>query len=348
MTEPAFVAEPDEARDDFAEFEDLLRAQRRPLRRMVEQVSGTVDVDDVEQEFVLRAFQHRGRVLAFDATDRCRWSRTVARNIAFKMFRTTGHVDLVPQVPDEALVSPDLLDLHVAAEERRRLLAALAELDSDTRQLVIARAVDRERYGVLAERFDASADTLRARYSRALDRLRASLAQTALTVVPARWLLRPARQAEQVARFGGGFPVAVSTVMVGVLALTIAMPAGSGPLGTPPAEAAVPATPLARPSTTVLVRDEAPPRPGRSVSSPRARSATPVVRRDHGGRRSTARAQVCVGDHCASVPGDPEYPGDEVFVDAPEPIGRVGVQQNDVPACDVVPNLGPAGCERHG
>ena len=350
VSEAAYAAEPESAGDGRGAFEDLLREQRRPLRRMVEQVSGAADPDDVEQEFVLRAFQHRGRVLAFDSDDRCRWSRTVARNIAFKMFRTAGDVELVAQVPGDALVAPDVLDLHVAAEERARLLAALAELDPETQQLVIARAVNRERYGALGERFDASAATLRARYARALERLRASLAQAALMAVPARWVFRPP-SVERVARFGSGFPAAVSTVMVGVLALTLGLPGGAGPLATPPAEAAMPALrlearpPASTPPDGVEIERAA---AGRTPSRSGTASAIPPKARREGDRAPKGRAWVCVNDHCASVPGDPDQPGDELFVDAPEPVGRVGLQQGDVPACDVVPNLGPAGCERHG
>lgn len=355
VSEPAVVVMPDAIEDDRAEFEQLLRAQAKPLRRMVEQVSGSVEPDDVEQEFVLRAFRYRRRVLSFpNQRERCAWSRTVARNIAFKMFGSTAKIDFVAEVPDDALVAPDLLEAHLAADQRAELRAALDTLDPTTRHVVVERAINDTPYAELAEQLGEREDNLRKRYSRACDQLRATLTRAALSVLPARWVFRPARPTDHVARTAG-YPAAVSTVMAGVLALTFAMPNGAGPLGTPPANAADEPHAAASRSAGEEAGD-ALTVPERKVvkptSSPRAQevTATPAAQRPAPQDSEKPDVQVCVQEKkvCVGPPGsDPEAPGDEVFVEAPQPVGHVGVKQNGVKVCDTVPDLGSAGCRRH-
>lgn len=357
VTHPA-VAMPEQQDNDA--FEDLLRAEGPALRRMVEQVSGSVDPDDVQQEFVLRAYRYRHRFLALPTRgERCAWSRTVARNIAFKMFGETAQEDCVAEVREDALVEPDVLDLAIAGEERRALTDALAALDPGTRHLVVERAVYDTPYTVISEELGQDVSVLRKRYERARETLRLSITRAVLTVVPARWLIRPARPANDVARTAG-YPVAVSTVMAGVLAFTFAMPQGSGPLGTPRSEAAETPPPRASlhvPEETTDVDRALGRRSDPVVGSPRPHSV-PVHRPGDGPPEPPVRA--CIKSQTTNVcipneEGDDDdvIEGDELYVEGPEPVGRVGVKQAGVKLCDTVPvitvpDVGSAGCERHG
>jgi RNA polymerase sigma factor (sigma-70 family) len=330
-------------------FLDLIRAQRRPMRRIVKRLSRGWDADDVESELLLRAWRHRERLLELDGDDLCRWSWAHGDYAARDVRRKAPPLGVVGQVPEHLAVLPDIAEERESADSAARLLAVL---DPESRAIVVACAVEGATFAVIAERLNISEDNARQRYRRACARIRlheSARRAGGLLLLPVRACL-PTRRARV---FGLPWaPGALSSVMLGVLVLGVVEPPrcpGSGP-----AQTLTAADPDGRLTTPYDNPRRSSGTTAAALTAERGFPAPVVTQPSRPGHPAPAtlpRAAVkgCLNDYCAST-GDEggDDPGDDLYVNLPEPLGRKNVKQNVVPACDVVPTrIGPAGCDRH-
>lgn len=329
---------------------------RRTVRRVV---SGRVDLDEIEQRVLIRLWQRWPQVAALAPAARCGWVRTTAKRMVWDEARRLDRepVDWFFAVPEDTRVGSDVADTYAAREEVRGVFAAIRRLDRRDRVLLLDRAFTDDSVRDLAHRHDMTEGQVRKRLTRVRARLADSRSHAgflggAVVRVKVAWWLRTRR----VDPVGWGAPTtAISMAMTGVLLATGVPSADATPLGGAP-----------RVEHRGVGADDQPDRPGAAGSAAARRPARPdlagrsgtgdAAKRTASQPGGTARVGACLVDGtCVAAgasspdPASPSYtPGDEVYVDLPAPVGRVGVTQNRVPVCGTLPTLPPPlGCEHH-
>ncbi len=167
-------------RADKAAFEALILRHRASLRRfLVLHLGGSEDLDEVEQETLVRVFGSLGK---FDGRSRfTTWLFTVSRRAAAEHARRRKRdrkalkrlalfrPDTDPRESDEP--HRQVLD----AERKSGILAALDLLGDLDRSLLYLRDAEGESVEALAEAFGLPAGTVKSRLSRARQKIRPTL-----------------------------------------------------------------------------------------------------------------------------------------------------------------------------
>ena len=178
MTSDAELIERARAGDTDA-FCSLLDRHRIVALRVGYAIAGGSEADDAVQEAMVKAFRHLDRfrpgcafrpwflaIVANEARNRC---RAVGRHDALTL-RLRGHQ---PSITTAWAQSAE--DLAVAADQRARLLDAVAALSDRDREIVALRYFAGLTEAETAVALDCAIGTVKSRLSHAIDRLRAQL-----------------------------------------------------------------------------------------------------------------------------------------------------------------------------
>ena len=168
---------------DRAAFEELFRRYRSRLEpfvesRLKEPLREKVDVGDVLQETLLRAFQSLGRFEWEGGDSFLRWLGGIARNVMLQIAsaerrRKTIVLDHEP-LDDGA--SPSTLERR---EERlERFQASIDELSPDHRKVIFLARVQRVPIREIARRMNRSPDAVSQLLMRAVKKLKDSFGET--------------------------------------------------------------------------------------------------------------------------------------------------------------------------
>ena len=134
------------------------------------------DAEEVLQEVYLSVWE---RARSFDATrgTAMTWLITIARNRSIDRLRAGGRLPSTP-IDDAAAIAdtqPLASDMMEAADERRRLMACIAELPGQDAVLIRAAFLEGATYARLATRSATPLGTIKSRIRRALLKLRQCL-----------------------------------------------------------------------------------------------------------------------------------------------------------------------------
>jgi RNA polymerase sigma-70 factor (ECF subfamily) len=162
---------------DRAAYGELVRAHQDIARRIAYLVLRRHnDVDDVVQDAFVKAFRALNRFRL--GSDFRPWILRIVRNEALNRARSTSRRDRlvlkVASASGDAAPSPEAVVLE--AESRREVLMAVEGLPKNLREVVECRFLLGLSEAATADVLRIPAGTVKSRTSRAMDRLRASLA----------------------------------------------------------------------------------------------------------------------------------------------------------------------------
>ena len=174
-------------------FERLVSRDRARLRalvasRVTAHVVLGVDVDDVYQETLLRAFKSMSKLEWRGEDSFLRWAGGIAEHVILDLARQRARereTSLEGDVPDSA-VSPSRA---LRRDERfERLEDSLKRLSPEHRQVVVLTRVERLSFDEAAKRMGRSPDAVKQLLSRALKQLKAEFGNTESFHLPDRSL----------------------------------------------------------------------------------------------------------------------------------------------------------------
>jgi RNA polymerase sigma-70 factor (ECF subfamily) len=337
---------------DPGAFDDALsRAIPRLRRYASRRLFDAHEAEEVVQEAMLRAFQHREELATED--DLMAWLTVVTGRLTIDRLRVRGRMTPVAELPAGARTGRDTADVVVARDEARIALDALEAMPARQASVLWAREVEGMSYDDIGERYGLSEPTVRSLLHRARRTLRREYSERGGTlptmglVALAPWLrgLRFAGRVRDVARRGGSAAAVAATG----LAITAVAPLWGSAHA--PAERAVP------PMHGIVAKAHE--TDVRSTSAPAAAAATPVhpVSSTHlatappaGGMTKIGNFHTSCGSHqvrvnCAAPKGNTLF----VIVPGPvkAPVGNgnaVGVSTNDI-SCKPVPETALTHCD---
>ena len=352
------------------DFDGFVRRYENRLQRLVQRRLGDVgEAEEIAQETLLRAYQHRA---SFSTEDELiAWCTVVAQRLVIDRARVRGRSIAVAEVPENARLGRDTADIVVARQQARIALESLEALPTRQAAILWAREVEGLHYEEIAERFGLTEPTVRSLLHRGRKALRKEYAGRGGSLplgslVPlAPWLiaLKSLGKLRRAAGSAAKSPAAaISTLgLVGVTALSLGVSLG---IGGPATNA-----PAVRPLPHVVIESVASAAVP-AASGPRAAAAPRAAAPDGGSAAqappSTPAQQVihkvpttCVpgkttsgvaggsGATCIESKRNPE--GYSLWVGPPLPanptgVRRVGVAQ-DVVACEQIPGTPLSGCD---
>jgi RNA polymerase sigma-70 factor (ECF subfamily) len=332
---------PEAPAEEIVDFDDALRAatprlQRYAARRLLDQH----EAEEVVQEALLRAFQHRDTLRTED--DLMAWLTVVTGRLVIDRLRVRGRMTPVAELPAGSRAARDTADVVVARDEARLALDALEAMPTRQASVLWAREVEGLSYDEISERYGLSEPTVRSLLHRARRTLRREYAVRGGTlpslglVAFAPWLrgLRLASRLRDAARKTTG---AAAVTATGLAVATIA------PLWSHPAPAHVNAAPhpfivqnVARPTTTDRVAKTV---KVAAVALGSVRQSTPDPRLHTILRklpRNCATGAVTAGCESPSTP----------MLYVTTPVKQVGISIGDVPVdCSTVPSTPATHCQ---
>jgi RNA polymerase sigma-70 factor (ECF subfamily) len=229
------VPDPALAGDDVVEFDEALRrAAPRLQAYAVRRLQDPHEAEEVVQEALLRAFQHRHNLATED--DLMAWVTVVTGRLVIDRLRVRGRTTPVAEVEPGRKAGRDTADLVVAREEARIALDALEALPGRQASVLWAREIEGLSYDEIGDRYGLTEPTVRSVLHRARKALRREYAMPAVGLAAlAPWLhpLRKAGLVRAVARRGA----AAATIAAGGLAVVTVAPFGAagGPVAPAPA-----------------------------------------------------------------------------------------------------------------
>lgn len=165
-----------------AAFEELINSYDGMIRKQLQQLSGTTDVEDLKQEVFLKIFRnmHNFKGESYFYT----WMYRITLNVFFdsakKRRRADGRLEkLQNDFVDASIVRRDIEDPYHAYFEQmtQDLLAeAIQELPKIFSEVMAMRELEGLSYEEISDRVGVSTGTVRSRLSRARTRLRTALA----------------------------------------------------------------------------------------------------------------------------------------------------------------------------
>ncbi|MHB8449442.1 MAG: RNA polymerase sigma factor [Mycobacteriales bacterium] len=191
------------------------------------------EAEEVAQEALLRAFQHRATLTSPD--DVLAWSSTVVNRLAIDRLRVRHRSVSVAVVPEGARLGRDTADVAAAREEARAALEALEALPSKQAQALWGREIEGMSYREIADRLGVSEPSVRSLLHRARSGLRREFLRRG-GVLPAGvvpllgpWL-RPLRHLGRLRKLAGG---TAGTLLLTATALSVyaLLPAAPGAAG---------------------------------------------------------------------------------------------------------------------
>jgi len=226
--------------DEAIEFDDALRrAEPRLKRYAARRLHDEHEAEEVVQEALLRAFQHRHLLATED--DLMAWMTVVTGRLVIDRLRVRGRSTPVAELPATARTGRDTAEVVVARDEARIALDALEAMPGRQASVLWAREVEGLSYDEIGERYGMSEPSVRSLLHRARRTLRREYAQRGGTlpavglIAFAPWLrgLRAAGRIRHVARRTAG----AATVAATGLAVATVVPFGAhtGPGSAAPA-----------------------------------------------------------------------------------------------------------------
>ena len=165
-----------------AAFEELMNSYDGMIRKHLQQLSGTTDIEDLKQEVFLKIFRnmHKFKGESYFYT----WMYRITLNVFFdsakKRRRADGRLEkLQNDFVDASVVRRDIEDPYHAYFEQmtQDLLAeAIQELPKIFSEVMAMRELEGLSYEEISDRVGVSTGTVRSRLSRARTRLRTALA----------------------------------------------------------------------------------------------------------------------------------------------------------------------------
>ena len=215
--------------DDAIEFDEALRrAEPRLKRYAVRRLHDDHEAEEVVQEALLRAFQHRHLLATED--DLMAWMTVVTGRLVIDRLRVRGRSTPVAELPATSRTGRDTAEVVVARDEARIALDALEAMPGRQASVLWAREVEGLSYDEIGERYGMSEPSVRSLLHRARRTLRREYAQRGGTmpavglIAFAPWLrgLRAAGRIRHVARRTAG----AATVAATGLAVATVVPFG--------------------------------------------------------------------------------------------------------------------------
>jgi RNA polymerase sigma factor (sigma-70 family) len=158
-------AEPD------VDFDSFVRSYEARLRRLVmRRIGDLCEAEEITQETLLRAYQHRA---SFGSEDELMaWSTVVAQRLVIDRVRVRGRSVTVADVPETARLGRDTADVVVARHEARAALESLEAIPTRQAAILWAREVEGLHYEEIAERFGITEPAVRSLLHRGRKALR--------------------------------------------------------------------------------------------------------------------------------------------------------------------------------
>ena len=162
---------PDTTGEDIVDFDDALREATPRLQRFaVRRLLDPHESEEVVQEALLRAFQHRDALRTQD--DLMAWLTVVTGRLVIDRLRVRGRMTPVAELPAGSRAARDTADVVVARDEARIALDALEAMPSRQASVLWAREVEGLSYDAISERYALSEPTVRSLLHRARRTLR--------------------------------------------------------------------------------------------------------------------------------------------------------------------------------
>jgi RNA polymerase sigma-70 factor (ECF subfamily) len=228
---------------DEIEFDEALRrAGPRLQRYAVRRLRDEHEAQEVVQEALLRAFQHRHLLATED--DLMAWVTVVTGRLVIDRLRVRGRSTPVAELPPSSRAARDTAEVVVARDEARIALDALEAMPGRQASVLWAREVEGLSYDEIGSRFGMTEPSVRSLLHRARRTLRREYSARGGTlpgvglVALAPWLsgLHLAGRLRHLARRGGS---AAAVAATGFAVVTVAPFGGQGS----PVQAAPPASP---------------------------------------------------------------------------------------------------------
>ena len=331
--------------EPIVDFDEALRrAGPRLQRYAVRRLHDPHEAEEIVQEALLRAFQHREHLATED--DLMAWLTVVTGRLVIDRLRVRGRSTPVVELPPASRTARDTADVVVARDEARIALDALEAMPTRQASVLWAREVEGLSYEAIGRQFALTEPSVRSVLHRARKTLRREYAlrggsAPALGLIAlAPWLhgLRTAGKLRSVARRA----TTAATVSVAGLAAVSAVP-----FVLPDHHA--PATPAMSPALGVRTVAQAQPHGHRDNTA---------TRRVHGPTMAAPGAvaptstvlhltpPVCRGDNTV---GCRTHKSHALFVHLPVPVAGqdwVWVSTDQVD-CSAVPSTPVAECDHH-
>jgi RNA polymerase sigma-70 factor (ECF subfamily) len=311
----------------IVDFDEALRhAGPRLQRYAVRRLLDPHEAEEVVQEALLRAFQHRDALRTED--DLMAWLTVVTGRLVIDRLRVRGRSTPVAELPPGGRTARDTAELVVARDEARTALDALEAMPTRQAAVLWAREVEGLSYDDIGDRFGLSEPTVRSLLHRARKTLRREYETRGGTlptlglVAFAPWLrgLRIAGKLRHVVkRTTGAAALTATTIAVVTTAPLWSHPAPSRVAAAPPHHLVVKADNRATDDVSRhLVHAATAPMTTSTAVAPTQRQAHPFD------RLPTACTWAGVGAGCTRT-----QPANTLFVDTP--LRQVGVSTDEVP-----------------
>jgi RNA polymerase sigma factor (sigma-70 family) len=229
-TRPRLTVVPSQPLAEPVDFEEALRrAVPRLKRYAVRRLLDDHEAEEVVQEAMLRAFQHKDELATED--DLMAWLTVVTGRLVIDRLRVRGRSTPMAELPPESRAGRDTADVVVARDEARVALDALEAMPTRQAAVLWAREVEGLSYDEIGDRFGMTEPSVRSVLHRARRTLRREYALRGGTlpgvglVALAPWLLglRSASTLRHVARR----TVAAATVAATGLVVATVVPFGA-------------------------------------------------------------------------------------------------------------------------
>jgi RNA polymerase sigma-70 factor, ECF subfamily len=340
---------------EVVDFDEALRrAAPRLQRYAVRRLHDPHEAEEVVQEALLRAFQHREKLTTED--DLMAWVTVVTGRLVIDRLRVRGRAITVAELPAGARTGRDTAEVVVARDEARIALDALEAMPARQAAVLWAREVEGLSYDDIGERFGLSEPSVRSVLHRARKTLRresslrgGSMPAIALVAL-APWLrgLRAAGKLRVAARRVATAAAVTATGLAAVSAVPYVVPAKPAHT-TPLTEPALSVRPVAHAAARHAARAAnhagTPVRKASAVAVPTGSAhqhATVMPHLPQACRVPTGQGNASVG--CAT------HRAHMLFVKLPVPVNGqkwVGVSTDEVD-CSPVPTNPVAQCDTHG
>ena len=160
---------------EIVDFDDALRAATPRLQRYaVRRLLDPHEAEEVVQEALLRAFQHRETLRTED--DLMAWLTVVTGRLVIDRLRVRGRMTPVAELPPGSRAARDTADVVVARDEARIALDALEAMPTRQASVLWAREVEGLSYDEISGRYGLSEPTVRSLLHRARRTLRRAYA----------------------------------------------------------------------------------------------------------------------------------------------------------------------------
>lgn len=328
--------------------EALARAVPRLKRYAVRRLLDNHEAEEVVQEAMLRAFQHKDELETED--DLMAWLTVVTGRLVIDRLRIRGRTTPVAEVPAESRAGRDTADVVVARDEARLALDALEAMPARQASVLWAREIEGLSYDEIGERFGMTEPSVRSVLHRARRTLRREYAMRGGTlpgvglIALAPWLegLRWAAHLRHIARRTAG----AATVAATGLAVATVVPFGAHTTPIHQSPPMAPALAIKTASQTWNHTSGARPAPAASRSTA---SAVPAARAHTDYQPVLRHSPLCNG----RVAGKPFSAGCQthhkptVYIQLPVPVAgnhQVGVSSSAL-ICNAVPATGISQCD---